>query len=84
MAVEIHFTRAASPKVLGRPHARVGSLTEMKRKMSLPGIHLEGFQPLRFSWQPYCLKMQQWQVVLDSTRFNYLVPIAYRFLNPRM
>jgi hypothetical protein len=34
-------------------HAHFGSLTEMKRHMSLPAIHLKEFQPLHFTWQPY-------------------------------
>ena len=39
---------------LGAAHARVGSLTVMNRHMSLAANDFVGFQPLHFTWQPYC------------------------------
>jgi hypothetical protein len=32
--------------------AQFGSLTDMKRNICLRRLHLKGFQPLHFTWQP--------------------------------
>src|SRR4051812_29813481 len=40
----------------------------MKRIIPLAENDLKGFQPLHFTWQPCCLKMQHWQ---PRTRRRY-------------
>src|SRR4051795_11448361 len=40
----------------------------MKRNKPWRAIELKGFQPLHFTWQPCCLKMQHWQPWRSETK----------------